>query len=385
MKKILSFTVLLCLLVSCSSSDEPIGVNFEGSSIGCCSEEPEDSLDIRDFISSHRERFGSRVLLLESLQEAYDLMGQYKNADIEELREMYHARNYYNHSIESHLYYDSLMSAYYNDIAGVDYTEENVDDHPEVLDALSINLRDFPTDMINLHEISFNGETTLIAEPYGELGWDALTNEEGLFVIGDRVHKFMNGEHVVFPIELYVNTEFESLESVMNFIVSAGGDPYGTDSDDDAIYDLPVVYFYDHYRNQDMIHHAYYEGFNVDKRYKMTFELDACADYCRFYGSTYMYIDLSIKNYKIGSAGLVYWLTKFYTEGYCSCLYEAYRDSNPHDLQTSVMTYIGLKKAHISVRRPIANFADHSFPNPICGLINFSYHIDNGRVTLERQ
>lgn len=384
MRKILYFSFFLCLLVSCNSSNEPIDMNLIGTSGDASSIEPEDSLDIREFISSHEMRFGSHVLVLDSLQEAYDLMYQYKNADIEELREMYHARNYYNHSIESHLYYDSLMSAYYNDIAGVDYTEENVDAHPEVLEALSINLEDFPTDMINLHEISFNGETTLIAEPYGELGWDALTNEKGLFVIGDRVHRFMDDEHVVFPIELYTNNEFETIESVKNYIMSAGNDPCEDGSDDEPIYDLPVVYYYDHYRDQYLTHHAYDEIFNGDRKYKMTLELDACADYCKFYGSTYMYIDLSIKNYKVGSLGLVYWLTKFYTDGYCSCLYEAYMDSNPHDLQTSVMTYIGLEKAHISVRRPIANFADHSFPNPHCGLIDFSYHIDNGRVTLER-
>lgn len=329
---------------------------------------------IDSIVLANQQLFGN-VLILDSLGEAFELLENWSLLSYSELRSEYSELNYTNLSIESHIVYDSLLYKYMQDY-GLDYETDEVPF--EVLADLEYIVFNNYQDLIPA-KIVYDDELEReigIIEPIGEFDLFALTNEQGIFIVDTFVYKaYSNGCFLAFPLSIYhifAGLEFDNVAYMLQ-----------SSSYDDLIPDLPLVYFHDYYRGQELV--PFYEEikYNNDHTYRMNVSLQACAAHCCFWGTTTLSTKFKLKNYKLGALGWFYWLTSFPTTGYYNFTYEAYLDNNPHDIQESHTLYVNKNCSRYDDECVIARFTDGYFAHPHFGFLSHHFCVTNGRVTIE--
>lgn len=366
--KLIQIAALLAVMTGCSKQNEVSIIH------------PPRHMPYRSYIDSivlENQQIYGNVLILDSLGEAFELLESWSELSYSDLRSEYTECNYTNSAIESHIVYDSLIYEGMQ-IYGRDYENDEVplellsDLEYEVFENY-INL--IPPKFIYDEEI---GHEIGIIEPIGDFDLFALTNEHGIFIVDTFVYKsYFNSIFLAFPISKYnqvAGLEFDQIAALLQ----AEPDVFG-----DLIPDLPLVYYHDYYRGENL--YPFYKKMKCsnDYAYLMEVSLQAFASHCCFWGTTTLSSKFKLKNYKLGPLGYYYWLTKLPTTGYFGFCYEAYMDNNPHDVQESLEIHIDRNCRRYSDQYIIARFTDGYFAHPEVGFIGAYFHITNGYVTID--
>lgn len=363
--KSLILTITITILVSCTPRNNVEMNNLKRNA--------ENRNYIEDVISTNREIFGD-VLILDSLESAYNLLEHFSSLQYQDLRSEYAELGFHNIVIESNIVYDSLFQTFmdlygiteddeFSDLMIADLQEEVISHYSEII----------PLKLLYDEEL---GHEIGIFEPIGDFDLDALTNEMGIFIADTFVYKLFQDERwCVFTISSYPRFAEYEYEELYDMYINGN-------NNDDFIPDLEYVYFYDYPIYNNSYFSANQVVYSNDKKYRMNVSLDAHAKSSHFYGTTTLYTDFQLKNYKLGCFGWFYWLTSFPTTGEYHFQYQAYKTGNPHNILETVHSYINQNSRRISQRHIIARFADHYFEDPFFGLVYHSFDITNERVHL---
>ena len=357
---------IACVFLGCSSD--------KGKDIN----KPHKILEGRDYaefmVGNYPEVFGC-VLILDSIGEAYQLLNQWESAPYHDIRDDYSSLGYSNDIVESHIVYDSLICKNMDLYNITDFSVNNQREEEmfqELYHVISSNFSDLIVPK-RVYENELE-DTINIIEPLGDLDLCALTNEYGIFIADTIVYKlFPNGKFLAVPISMYPMYAREDYEHLLDII----------NQENNCIPDLEYVYIYDHYRGEPLYQTYSKVKYDHDYKYRLEVSLKAFANYSWFYGTTTLGSELKVKNYKLGCFGWFYWRIKLHASGSYQYIYEAYRQTNPHDVQENYYSYIDGVYSCRTYRNIVARFADHYFPYPEYGFIGAGWSITNGNVENE--
>lgn len=360
----LLLTIFAIMAIGCSTRDD-VNVNS-----------PKKILDYRDSITDvvyeNPELFGN-ILILDSLEEAYELLEHWSTLSYQDLRTEYSQYGFYSKVIESHIIYDSLFHIYMERY-GLD---DSMEAPSEMLsDMGNEGVLSNYSDIISIQTIYDNEleHDICLIEPIGDFNLGALTNEHGIFIADSIVYKlYPNGNFLSFFLSAYPQLAGYEYEAI--FVLQASGEY------DDLIPDLPQVYvqdYYNHYNYETLYPKFEKVLYNDDKQYRLDFGLYAHARTSWFYGTTTLYVEFMLKNYKLGWFGWFYWLTKLPTSIDYNYDYEAYQEHNPNDIQRTRSQHYEVNCRKFFKRDIIDRFAYGDFAYPTCGFINYGFDVSNG-------
>lgn len=145
---------------------------------------------------------------------------------------------------------------------------------------------------------------------------------------------------------------------------------------------MSIEQIWDHMPPSEMFSDYNEVVYSNDEVYRMNVRLTPCGKYSSWYGTTKLYTDFKIKNYKLGGWGWFYWRTQFDTYGDYNYTYEAFTNDHPHDVQEYQAYYVNEHTSYYHAQHTIAEYAYYDFRNPHYGFISFHINVTNNRVSL---
>ena len=205
-------TIVLSV-AACTNQMDDIVLSSDQDTPNVIVQDTDNNTNTYQYVQQHKDKFGN-VLIFNTIEEVTNLLQDMSSMDYSALRAQYNRLQadfgFQNNIIESNIYYDSIYSSILAEY-GYNLLVENVEIEDESFYAtLEERLLDYNNGQLSIQQkqefedgaVVFEG--TFI-EPSGNLDWQALLNEKGLFIAGNVVYTLVEGHWINMPVDDYIN------------------------------------------------------------------------------------------------------------------------------------------------------------------------------------